>query len=327
MQVSNPQVLSYSDENCFTNAQRLFDFLQLKKPPSYYQATAKDTFNLLIPYAYAKKMRKGDANDPLLLQVLSHQQEHHLKFGFNKEPLKEEKFQQQALIQKYQARALLMVTSACSMHCRYCFRKFGKGKYTIKEIEHAIQLIEHDESLHEIILSGGDPLVLEKDALQWIISRLNNIEHIKRVRIHSRELMIHPLKSANKLISVFAKFSKSLILVTHCNHANEIDKNFAAIMQLLKDNTSLTLLNQSVLLKGVNDQSEILLELCENLFEQGILPYYLHQLDKVQGSHYFSVSDKEALAIHQQLQAMLPGYLVPKLVREIPQERSKTLLF
>ncbi len=232
------------------------------------------------------------------------------------------------VLHKYHGRALFITTGSCAINCRYCFRRnfpYSELQMT-KQTEHsAIQYIEADASLAEVILSGGDPLLLSDIRLRELILQLGTIDHVKRIRIHSRLPIVLPARITDEFIETLSLSPAKIVLVIHCNHANEINDRVIAGLKCLK-NSGVTLFNQAVLLKGVNDNAEVLCNLSEKLFAEDVIPYYLHLLDKATGTGHFEVPEPEALALIAQVQACLPGYLVPKLVRERAGALSKEAL-
>jgi EF-P beta-lysylation protein EpmB len=232
------------------------------------------------------------------------------------------------ILQKYRGRALLITTGACGIHCRYCFRRaypYPEASVTSSEIENVLHLLNTDSTLEEVILSGGDPLSLSNARLESLMTSLDEIPHIKRIRVHTRLPIVLPERVDAGLLRVFEQMSKPLVVVLHSNHANELVDTVGEAIARLRHYTS-AMLNQAVLLNGVNDSVDALTTLSERLFDTGTLPYYLHQLDPVQGSAHFQVADDRARELLAAVAANLPGYLVPKLVRETPGAPSKTLL-
>jgi len=285
-----------------------------------------DSFKLLVPLSYVAKMKKGDWNDPLLKQVLPIQAETKLSEGFNADPVGDlNAVISTGVLQKYQGRVLLITTGACAVHCRYCFRRHfpyagslaDKGKW-----QETLLSIENDASIHEVILSGGDPLMLPDERLLKMCNDIANIPHVKTLRFHTRIPIFLPERIDQAFLKWFAELPIQKVMVIHANHANELDQTVGSRLSKLRD-AGATLLNQSVLLKGVNDSVEVLSALSHRLFDFQVLPYYLHQLDKVQGGEHFEVDRNEAFSTIKKLKTMLPGYLVPKLVEEISGERSK----
>ncbi len=316
-------------QNSFTDIETLLNYLEIPLANTNYSSTANKTFPLKVPKTYVDKMQKGDAKDPLLLQVLPAVAETIEKEGFFTDPVGD----CQAIIganqlQKYHARTLLLTTNSCSINCRFCFRKnmlIDSNDDFLLNKEIVLTNIRENKTLEEVILSGGEPLLLDDSTLIDIFNSIESMAHIKRIRIHSRILLTIPQRLTAKLLSHLALSNKQVILVIHCNHPHEIDPVVEKKLQEI-DQYGITILNQSVLLKGVNNSSEILNQLSNKLFNNRVIPYYLHLLDKVKGSSHFLVSDSEAKNIWSELQAQLPGYLVPRLVRESANTPSKTII-
>ncbi len=289
---------------------------------------ARRLFALRVPRAFAARMKKGDPDDPLLRQVLTVQEEFIATPGFTTDPLQEQHNALPGLLHKYHNRALLLVKGGCAVNCRYCFRRhfpYSENQGNRRNWQAAIDYIAAHPELDEIIFSGGDPLMAKDHELDWLISALEAIPHLKRLRIHSRLPIVIPARITETLVERLAHSRFQVLLVNHINHANEIDGAFCAAMQRLK-RAGVTLLNQSVLLRGVNDSAQTLAALSNALFDAGVQPYYLHVLDKVQGAAHFMVNDDEARQIVRELMTLVSGYMVPKLTREIGGEPSKTLL-
>ena len=289
---------------------------------------AEQSFPLVVPEAFIQKMRLGDINDPLLRQVLPIQDELIAKEGFGADPVGEHSNLQAGLIQKYHGRALLMVNGHCAVNCRYCFRRhfpYEENKLSKNQWLEVIQTLAADSSITEVIYSGGDPLASSDKQLAWLTEQIASIPHIKRLRIHSRLPAVIPERITEQCLAWMSNPALQYVFVLHINHANELDTALKHAVDQLK-NAGLTVLNQSVLLRGINDSKEALCALSEALFEHGILPYYLHQFDKVAGAAHFAVPDATAKALHAELMSHLPGYLVPKLVAEYAGESSKTPL-
>lgn len=276
-------------------------------------------FPLKVPPGFIDRMRKNDPDDPLLRQVLPQAEEDVDRPGFTRDPVGETlRHPTPGLLQKYNGRALLITTGACAVHCRYCFRRhfpYGHENPATAHWKQALESLAQDSSVNEIILSGGDPLVLADDKLFDLIRRLEVIPHLKRLRIHSRMPVVVPERITDELISGLSASRLTPVLVIHCNHPNEINNQVAAALTRLR-RAGIVLLNQSVLLQGVNDHWEPLAALSESLFDYGVLPYYLHVLDPVAGAAHFYVPVETATKILEDLRIHLPGYLVPRLVRE-----------
>ncbi|UVC29825.1 EF-P beta-lysylation protein EpmB [Pantoea sp. SOD02] len=291
-------------------------------------ADARKLFALRVPRAFIARMKKGDATDPLLLQVLTSRQEFIDAPGYSTDPLDEQSSVVPGLLHKYRNRALLLVKGGCAVNCRYCFRRhfpYQDNQGNKRNWQAAIDYIATHPELDEIIFSGGDPLMAKDHELAWLVDALEKIPHLKRLRIHTRLPVVIPARITEGLCQILADTRLQVLMVSHINHAQEIDDELRYGMQMLK-RAGVTLLNQSVLLRDVNDDAQTLADLSNALFDAGILPYYLHVLDKVQGAAHFFVSDKEARVLVRQLLAMVSGYMVPKLAREIGGEPSKTPL-
>ncbi len=310
----------------FTNPMTLLDKLHLGTEQVNFSEQACDDFHFKVPQAYVDKIRIGDKDDPLLKQILPIIDETHAQVGFSDDPLDEaNSLLQPGLLRKYHARALLLVTPSCAINCRYCFRRHypyeDKG-YLGEQLKKNLQLIAQDSSINEIILSGGDPLSLSNSKLAELFTLIEAIPHIKRLRIHTRFPIVEPTRINHNFLKLLSHVHLPLIMVLHINHAQELGSdNQASIAKLHQQ--GITLFNQSVLLKGVNDNVETLTELSEQLIQHHIIPYYLHTLDKIRGSQHFSVPEKEIETIYQALRNKLPGYLLPRLVTEVPGESSK----
>ena len=284
-------------------------------------------FPLKVPHSFVARMKKGQPKDPLLLQILPLNKEKLKMVGYGVDPVGDLLSMSTAgVIKKYNGRALLVATGACGIHCRYCFRRhfpYSNANPASDNWIPAINDILNDNSINEVILSGGDPLCLSNDRLNNLMKKLEEIPHLKRIRIHSRLPIVLPERVDDGLISCLSDVKLKKIIVLHINHPNEINKAVKDTMQRLAD-TNAVLFNQSVLLRGINDNSQTLLTLSETLFETGITPYYLHMLDKVQGAGHFHVSDNSAQLLMKTLRKTLPGYLVPRLVREELNQEFKT---
>ncbi|MEO3992039.1 EF-P beta-lysylation protein EpmB [Pseudocitrobacter cyperus] len=289
---------------------------------------AKRLFPLRVPRAFIARMEKGNPDDPLLRQVLTAQDEFITAPGFSTDPLEEQHSVVPGLLHKYRNRALLLVKGGCAVNCRYCFRRhfpYAENQGNKRNWQAALDYIAQHPELDEIIFSGGDPLMAKDHELEWLITHLEALPHVKRLRIHSRLPIVIPARITDALVTRFAQSRLQILLVNHINHAREIDDEFRAAMARLRQ-AGVTLLNQSVLLRGVNDSAQTLAELSNALFDAGVMPYYLHVLDKVQGAAHFLVSDDDARAIMRELLTLISGYMVPKLAREIGGEPSKTPL-
>ena len=284
-------------------------------------------FPVRVPSPYLDRIRKGDPGDPLLLQVFPDAAEAAEVPGYVADPLLESESNPiPGILHKYEGRVLLVATSSCAIHCRYCFRRHfpysdnHSGKQGWKE---SLEYIRADSSIREIIFSGGDPLTLPDSYLAWFLDELDSIRHVIRIRFHTRLPIMIPQRITTALCKLLANSRFQTILVIHSNDAQELDEEVDMACRKLKS-SGVTLLNQSVLLRGINDNVPVLAELSERLFSAGILPYYLHLMDPVSGAAHFNVDTTEATKLMGKLQSVLPGYLVPKLVREEPGQPSKT---
>ena len=286
---------------------------------------APSPFPLRVPRPYVARMYRGDPRDPLLRQVLPTAAERSPAAGFSLDPLQEANATvAPGLLQKYAGRALLIATGACAIHCRYCFRRhFPYASHRQSANFEAVERIRADPSIREMILSGGDPLLLTDAHLARLVARIGTLSHVARLRLHTRLPVVIPQRVTAALVEALAAVPQQVVVVLHFNHPNELDADCRRALAAL---SRFALLNQSVVLAGVNDDAAVLAALSERLFEAGALPYYLHLPDAVAGTAHFHVSEARAGAIHRQLAAMLPGYLVPKLVREIPGAAAKESL-
>ncbi|HEY4213813.1 MAG TPA: EF-P beta-lysylation protein EpmB [Steroidobacteraceae bacterium] len=277
-------------------------------------------FRLLVPASYVGRMRRGDPRDPLLLQVLPSRRENDDFAGYDSDPVGErDAMRAPGLLKKYEGRALLITTSACAIHCRYCFRRefpYPEHQSESKRWSAALEEISRDASIEEVILSGGDPLSLSDARLASLTDAISKIRHVRRIRVHTRQPIVLPSRVDSGLIAWLKGIGVPTVIVLHSNHPNEISDEVREACRHLRQ-TGVTLLNQSVLLRDVNDNADILAELSQKLFDAGVLPYYLHVLDRVRGAAHFDISEDSARTLAGQLAARLPGYLVPRLVREV----------
>ena len=312
--------------SAITSAEELLEELVL--PQLAARLVHNPAFRLRVPRRFVAKMQKGNADDPLLKQVLPIAAENR-PYGVNDPVGDLAAMATPGLLHKYRGRALLVTTGACAIHCRYCFRRhfpYANANPGKNEWQDAMAYLSTHQDIHEVILSGGDPLVLDNAKLGRLLTTLEQIPHIKWLRIHTRLPVVLPSRIDEELVSLLQKLRLRKTFVIHANHANELMADEFAAMHRLQS-SGITLLNQSVLLKGVNDTASTLIELSNRLYEAGVLPYYLHMLDPVQGAMHFEVSQARAIELMESLRVELPGYLVPRLVREIPGESSKTAIF
>ena len=287
---------------------------------------AHDDFPLRVPHSFVRRMRRGDPRDPLLLQVLPAGAETRDVPGFTADPLAEgDQTPEPGLVHKSRGRVLLVVTGACAIHCRYCFRRhfpYGEHQGWGDAWRRSLEYVARDPSLVEVILSGGDPLSAGDDRLAALTEAIGEIPHVRRLRIHTRLPIVLPERVDDRLLTWLAASRLDKVVVLHANHAREIDAEVTTAAARLRDAGALVL-NQAVLLRGVNDDVGALLELSEALVAAGILPYYLHLLDRVRGAAHFEVGEEEARRLVDELRARASGYLVPRLVRETPGAASK----
>ena len=284
-------------------------------------------FPLRVPRPFVSRIIPGDWHDPLLRQILPDPDETAPQPGFSSDPLHEALSNpQQGIIQKYHGRVLLMLSSTCPINCRYCFRRhfpYKDNRIGRDEWQGILDHIRKDTSISEVIYSGGEPLIQSDRRLAQLIRDLDGIRHLKRLRIHTRLPVVIPQRVTTELVDWLTSTSLQPVLVLHTNHANELDDSVSQALGPLQK-ANITLLNQSVLLRGVNDSLTALQNLSERLFELGVLPYYLHTLDRVQGAAHFSISAAKTAHLFDQLRNALPGYLVPRLVSEIAGQGSKS---
>ena len=304
----------------------LLKFLELDSSLLNGALKAHQDFPLRVPIAYLQRINKGDINDPLLLQILPLKNELIDAPGYTADPLGEQSANPiPGLIHKYHGRVLLIVSPNCAINCRYCFRRhfpYQDNKPGRSEWQQAIDYIAKDSSISEVIYSGGDPLAASDKQLLWLTEEIARISHVKRLRVHTRLPIVIPDRITKQCLHWLTSTRLLTSMVIHSNHPNELDDNVAQALKRLSQ-AGVTLLNQTVLLSGINNSVETLQQLSERLFQMGVLPYYLHQLDRIKGAAHFEVTDQEAKQIVTQLMAQLPGYLVPKLVREVPDFPNK----
>ncbi|WP_372886453.1 EF-P beta-lysylation protein EpmB, partial [Psychrobacter sp.] len=283
-------------------------------------------FELRVPRGFVAKMSIGDSNDPLLRQVLPDQREQIKVTGYVADPLSENTQNPvKGMLHKYQSRVLLTVTGACAIHCRYCFRQhfdYSANMPTADAKENIINYISAHPEINEVILSGGDPLNVTNRRLFAWLDTLESLPQLTTIRLHTRLPLVIAARLDNALLTRLSQSRCHIVMVIHCNHANEIDALTAEHLQRARA-AGITLLNQAVLLKGINDSVAVQMQLSQRLFSCGVLPYYLHVLDKVAGAAHFDNDERFAIELYWSLLAALPGYLVPKLVRELPNKPFK----
>ena len=301
----------------------------LQLPEDSTALAAESAFSVFAPLPFVDRIECGNPHDPLLLQLLPLNREDLSPPHFSTDPLDEADANfGPGVLKKYATRALFVVTGACAIHCRYCFRRhfpYSSQSLTGAGWDEAIAAIAADDSIEEVILSGGDPLTVVDRQLQTLVERLGEIPHLKTLRIHTRLPIMIPSRVTPELVEMLKAIRLNVVVVIHANHANEFDQEVVAAIAKLKSSGAL-LLNQSVLLAGVNDDVDVLIELSKRLLDAGVLPYYLHQLDQVVGASHFEVPVEQGKKIIAAMRASLPGYAVPRYVQELPGEPNKTVL-
>jgi EF-P beta-lysylation protein EpmB len=307
----------------------LIDLLGLSDGLREPARRAAKLFPLLVTRSYIARMRRGDPRDPLLAQVLPLGIEETVVAGFGADPVGDAAARRApGLLHKYQGRALLVTTGACAVHCRYCFRRhypYGDEPGRLAEWDEALAAIAGDASLHEVILSGGDPLMLTDARLEALCGRIAEVGHVKRLRVHTRLPIVLPERVTDRLIAIFLEAGPAPVVVVHANHPHELAGDCGAALRRLV-RAGITVLNQAVLLKGVNDSVDALTELCEGLVDLGVLPYYLHQLDRVAGAAHFEVDEATGRRLISEVRRRLPGYAVPRYVRETAGGEYKKII-
>lgn len=322
------QSLSWQEElsQLITDPKTLLDMLQIDEAHLGNALKANKLFPLRTTLSYIQRIQPNTLHDPLLRQILPIGEELTSPEGYSLDPLAEQQANpSKGVIHKYHGRVLLIAASQCAINCRYCFRRhfdYQENTPNRKEWQSALEYIRRDSSIDEVILSGGDPLAIADKQLHWLLSELEKIPHLSRLRIHSRMPIVLPSRISDEFISIIKNQRLHPVMVVHCNHPQELDAEVQNVLRLLAE-SGVTMLNQSVLLKGVNDDPETLIELSHCLFSCRTLPYYLHLLDKVTGAAHFDLPQTTAIALHKALLASLPGYLAPKLVKEVPDMPSK----
>ncbi|MFV2003772.1 MAG: EF-P beta-lysylation protein EpmB [Gammaproteobacteria bacterium] len=316
--------------NATTSAAELLE--QLNLTHHIKTADIRPDFKCLVTASYINKMQPGNIDDPLLQQVLplARENDNHIQHGGMLDPVGDMgALASTGLLHKYHGRALLISTGACAIHCRYCFRRaypYQSSSCTGKALDDTLGYLNDHSEIEEIILSGGDPLTLDNEKLANLISRLESVSHIQTLRLHTRLPVVLPSRINTTLIRLLQSSRFHIVLVIHSNHASELQKDEQHKLQLLHE-AGISLLNQSVLLKGINDNVAALVALSKRLFQCKTLPYYLHLLDPVKGAMHFDVSKKTALHLKHQIEQQLPGYLVPRLVQEIAGNKAKSAIF
>lgn len=331
MTIKTPPKLDWQQEliHAVTDPLELCRLLDLNPETLTLAGKALTSFPLKVPRGFIARMEKGNPADPLLLQVLPLSAEDQPQEGYSADPLGEDKVNPvPGLLHKYQGRVLLTLTGICAVNCRYCFRRhfpYAENNPSQQDWKAALAYIQADPTISEVILSGGDPLLWNDRRLQSLSDQLNAMPQVKRLRIHSRIPIVLPERISEEFLAWLRDLKQQAVLVTHSNHPREINGAVMEAMQSLKS-VGVILLNQAVLLKGVNDDLTTQIALSEALFEAGILPYYLHILDRVQGTAHFEVDLEQAKKLYRDLSHHLPGYLLPKLSQEIAGLAAKQLI-
>jgi len=308
------------------SSRELCEFLNI---PAEAIHTEENDFPVFVPRSFAARMKSGDAQDPLFLQVVAQAVESIATEGYDSDPNNESKAVLAAgVLQKYSSRALLISTGACAVHCRYCFRRhypYLESPAGLEQWRPSLEVIAKDSNIEEVILSGGDPLILPDHVIGQLLNALADIPHVKHVRFHTRTPVVLASRITTSLIRQLQSTRLKTWFVIHSNHANELDGEVLTGLSKLQQ-IGIPVLNQAVLLRGVNDDEETLYDLCKRLIDAQIAPYYLHQLDEVAGAAHFHVAKSRGIELISALRTRLPGYAVPRYVKEIAGERSKTVL-
>jgi EF-P beta-lysylation protein EpmB len=316
-------------KRAITDPQTLLNRLSLSNELLEQAQAANRLFPLRVPLEFVKRMEPGNPDDPLLKQILPIQDEFIQAPGFTEDPLNESEARPTpGVVHKYKDRALLIVSGACAVNCRYCFRRhfpYSDNQLSGDHWQRALAYLNEHKELREVIFSGGDPLVTSDKRFAKMVSDLEAIPHLERLRIHTRLPVVIPSRVTEQLNDTLHRSRFDCVVVLHINHANEIDNSLRSAVTRLKQSGS-TILNQAVLLKGVNDNAQEQIKLSQSLFSAGILPYYLFLFDPVAGASHFDIPIEQGKKIFAQMQGELPGYLVPRLAKEISGKTSKTLL-
>ena len=309
-----------------TDPKELLALLDINSDNYLQHFKARQLFPVRVPLPFIKRMKNGDINDPLLKQVMPLSSEFIATDGFITDPLQEHDTVAEGLLHKYKNRVLMIVKAGCAINCRYCFRRhfpYQENSPNKQRWQQALNYISEHTDISEVIFSGGDPLMASDEQLTWLVEQIEAIPHVKRLRIHTRLPVVIPNRITRGLVNLLRQSRLKATMVLHINHHNEIDADFTNALEPLRA-ARIPLFNQSVLLNGINDDATTLIELCETVFDIGIIPYYLHLFDPVQGAAHFDVKEDKAIKIMNEMLASLPGFLMPKLVREVAGQASKT---
>jgi len=332
-----PQIITHITENLqiswqkelanvVTDPKQLLHLLNIDVNDYQQHFKARQLFPVRVPHPFIRQMKPGDFNDPLLKQVMPLSAEFVATDGFNNDPLKEHDTVAMGLLHKYRHRVLMIVKSGCAINCRYCFRRHFPYQDNSPNKQHwqaALNYISEHTEINEVIFSGGDPLMANDEHLAWLVKQLENIPHLQRLRFHTRLPIVIPQRITSNFVDLLKNTRLKPTIVLHVNHANELSEPLKIALEPLRI-ARIPLFNQSVLLKGINDNVDVLSKLSENLFDLGIQPYYLHLLDHVQGAAHFDINEQSAIKLYKKLMTRLSGFLLPKLVREIAGEANKT---
>ncbi len=325
----SPQTWQETLSSAVTDPRELLKILGLSTDLLPGAQAGSQQFQMRVPHTYIARMEPGNVHDPLLQQVLPLQKELELTAGYIQDPLGEgPKNSQRGILHKYNGRLLLLPTQLCAVNCRFCFRRhfpYEDNTLNRDEWQSALNYIREDTSLKEVILSGGDPLSLNDKRLSWIIEQLATIPHLQRVRFHTRLPVVIPQRVTEEMIRWMTSTRLKPVMVIHCNHPNEVNRDMAEAMERMH-RAGIRLLNQSTLLRGVNDSPATLITLSEKLFDCHVMPYYLHLLDKVQGAAHFDIEEAKARELVGEMASQCSGYLVPKLTRETAGQPAKTIV-
>ena len=341
MELELPQIITQIDNDLHLCEQKLWqkdlrevitepeELLTLVNidPKQYLQHfKARQLFPVRVPLPFIQRIKKGDIDDPLLKQVIPLSSEFIVTDGFIADPLQEHDTVATGLLHKYKNRVLMIVKSGCAINCRYCFRRhfpYQDNSPSKQNWQSALNYITEHKEISEVIFSGGDPLMASDQHLAWLVTQIEKIAHVKWLRIHTRLPVVIPNRITGNLVALLKNSRLKATLVLHINHGNEIDEDLTTALEPLRE-ARIPIFNQSVLLKGVNDEAKTLIELSEKMFHAGIQPYYLHLFDPVQGAAHFNVKEETAISIMNEMLTTLPGFLMPKLVREIAGQPNKT---
>ncbi len=312
-----------------TDPEQLMAELGLNSAQPAINPAVLKQFSCRVPRPYFNRIKKNNPHDPLLKQVLPINQELKETPGYSIDPLAEiQASPAEGFLHKYHGRVLVPLTGACAINCRYCFRRhFDYAQHSLSPTrwQNLLDYLQDNPEISEVIFSGGDPLIIKDPSLQKLIDQISTLSQINTLRFHTRLPIVIPQRITHHLIDMLHQCRLNVVMVVHCNHANEVDDLVAEAMLKLKS-AGVTLLNQSVLLKDINDNAQSLIQLSYRLFSAGILPYYIHLLDKVQGAGHFDVNLDKALKLIESIRSKLPGYLVPRLAQEVPNHSSKQVI-